>query len=102
MFVYKSVYFCALNFMKLHNTSLLFQERLKREVYQAELRMQIEEKRRMAALRDEQERREQELENRRLEQQLLRMQEEELMEQRRSRRDEQVRNGSFNGDANYF
>lgn len=73
-------------------TIYIFKERLKREVYQAELRKQIEEKRRLAALREEQERREQELENRRLEQQLLRMQEEELMEQRRSRRDEQVGN----------
>lgn len=68
-----------------------FKERLKRDTYQRELRLQIEEKRRFQAMREEQDRREQELENRRLEQQLLRMQEEEAIEeQRRCRRDEQV------------
>ncbi|GJQ79137.1 hypothetical protein Trydic_g5390 [Trypoxylus dichotomus] len=56
-------------------------ERLKRETYQQELRNQIEEKRRLTELRQEQERREQERENRRLEQQLLRMQEEQLREE---------------------
>ncbi|KAB0804723.1 hypothetical protein PPYR_01693 [Photinus pyralis] len=59
---------------------LLEKERLKREAYQLELRQQIEEKRRLAALRDEQDRREQELENRRFEQQLLKMQEEQYRE----------------------
>lgn len=68
-------------------TDDLERERLKRESYQNELRLQIEEKRRLQLMREEQERREQELENRRLEQQLLRMQEEQLIdEQRRSRR----------------
>lgn len=63
-------------------------ERIKREIYQNELRLQIEEKRRLATMREEQERKEQELENKRLEQQLLRMQEEQLRdEQRRNRRD---------------
>lgn len=55
---------------------IVFQERIKREIYQNELRLQIEEKRRLATMREEQERKEQELENKRLEQQLLRMQEE--------------------------
>lgn len=64
---------------------------MKREIYQTELRNQIEEKRHLAALREEQDRREQELENRRLEQQLLRMQDEQIRdEQRRNRRDEQL------------
>lgn len=77
------------------NEDELERERLKRELYQAELRQQIEEKRRLAALREEQDRREQELENRRLEQQLLRMQEEQIRdEQRRNRRDEQFRRHS--------
>lgn len=68
-----------------------FQEKIKCENYQHELRMQIEEKRRLQAMREEQERREQELANRRLEQQLLRIHEEQAAEeQRRSRRDEQV------------
>lgn len=67
---------------------IVFQERIKREIYQNELRLQIEEKRRLATMREEQERKEQELENKRLEQQLLRMQEEQLRdEQRRNRRD---------------
>jgi hypothetical protein len=70
---------------------LLLQERVKRENYQKELRLQIEEKRRLQAMREEQERREQELENKRLEQQLLRMREEQAVEeQRRCRRDDQV------------
>jgi hypothetical protein len=70
---------------------LLLQERIKRENYQKELRLQIEEKRRLQAMREEQERREQELENKRLEQQLLRMREEQAVEeQRRCRRDDQV------------
>ncbi|KAJ8934131.1 hypothetical protein NQ314_013590 [Rhamnusium bicolor] len=70
-------------------------ERLKRESYQHELRMQIEEKRRLQHLREEQERREQDLENRRLEQQLLRIQEERMVEeQKRNRRDEQMRRHS--------
>lgn len=69
----------------------IFQERLKRESYQHELRMQIEEKRHLAALREEQERRERDLENCRLEQQLLRMREEQAQEdQRRQRRTELV------------
>ncbi|KAK4885453.1 hypothetical protein RN001_001724 [Aquatica leii] len=62
-------------------SEFLEKERLKREVYQAELRQQIEEKRRLAALREEQERRERELENRRFEQQLLKMQEEQYREE---------------------
>ncbi|KAF5307199.1 hypothetical protein FQR65_LT00715 [Abscondita terminalis] len=62
-------------------SEFLEKERLKREVYQAELRQQIEEKRRLAAIRDEQERRERELENRRFEQQLLKMQEEQYREE---------------------
>ncbi|KAJ8925851.1 hypothetical protein NQ315_009703 [Exocentrus adspersus] len=70
-------------------------ERLKCESYQHELRMQIEEKRRLQLMRDEQERREQEVANRRLEQQLLRMQEERMIEeQKRSHRDEQMRRHS--------
>ncbi|XP_018561742.1 trichohyalin-like [Anoplophora glabripennis] len=70
-------------------------EKLKQEVYQHELRLQIEEKHRLQQMRVEQERREQELGNRRLEQQLLRMQEERMIEeQRRSRRDEQMRRHS--------
>ncbi|KAG5879520.1 hypothetical protein JTB14_029887, partial [Gonioctena quinquepunctata] len=70
-------------------------ERLKRDTYQRELRLQIEEKRRLQQVRDDQERREQDLENKRLEQQLLRMQEERAIdEQRRSRRDEQMRRHS--------
>ncbi|XP_063905326.1 trichohyalin isoform X2 [Zophobas morio] len=73
----------------------LERERIKRDNYQRELRLQIEEKRRLQAMREEQERREQELENRRLEQQLLRMQEEQAVEeQRRCRRDEQMRRHS--------
>ncbi|XP_071054427.1 uncharacterized protein [Onthophagus taurus] len=67
-------------------------ERLKREAYQQELRMQIEEKRRLVELREEQERIEQERENRRLEQQLIRMQEEQIREEQiRAIRDEQSR-----------
>lgn len=78
--------------MHLLTQFLIIQERLKRELYQAELRNQIEEKRHLAALREEQDRREQELENRRLEQQLLRMHDEQIRdEQRRNRRDEQYR-----------
>lgn len=61
----------------------LEKERLKREAYQLELRQQIDEKRRLTALRDEQDRREQELENRRFEQQLLKMQEEQYLEHNR-------------------
>ncbi|XP_023013916.2 uncharacterized protein isoform X4 [Leptinotarsa decemlineata] len=73
----------------------LERERLKRDAYQYELRLQIEEKRRLQQMRDEQERREQELENKRLEQQLLRMQEERAIdEQRRNCRDEQMRRHS--------
>jgi hypothetical protein len=72
-------------------TEELERERVKRENYQKELRLQIEEKRRLQAMREEQERREQELENKRLEQQLLRMREEQAVEeQRRCRRDDQV------------
>lgn len=64
---------------------------MKRETYQAELRQQIEEKRKIATFKQEQEKREQELENRKLELQILRMQEEQFRDdQRRSRRDEQV------------
>ncbi|XP_017781895.1 PREDICTED: trichohyalin isoform X2 [Nicrophorus vespilloides] len=69
-------------------------ERIKREIYQNELRLQIEEKRRIVAMREEQERREQELENRRLEQQLLRMQEEQLRDEQRRNRREQMRRNS--------
>ncbi|XP_066143688.1 uncharacterized protein [Euwallacea fornicatus] len=73
----------------------LERERLKREAYQHELRLQIEEKRRLTAMRDEQERRERELENRRLEQQLMRMREEQMQEdQRRQRRNELMRRHS--------
>ncbi|CAH1121924.1 unnamed protein product [Ceutorhynchus assimilis] len=73
----------------------LERERIKRETYQQELRLQIEEKRHLAALRDEQERRERDLEQRRLEQQLLRMREEEVEEdQRRQRRTELMRRHS--------
>ncbi|KYB26386.1 trichohyalin isoform X1 [Tribolium castaneum] len=73
----------------------LERERIKRDNYQRELRLQIEEKRHLQAMREEQERREQELENKRLEQQLLRMQEEQAIEeQRRCRRDEQMRRHS--------
>ncbi|XP_044746346.1 centrosome and spindle pole associated protein 1 isoform X4 [Coccinella septempunctata] len=74
-------------------TEDLERERKKRETYNHELRLQIEEKRRLQAMKDEQERREQELENRRLEQQLLRMQEEALNDDHRSR-DEPVRRHS--------
>lgn len=64
---------------------------MKRETYQHELRLQIDEKRRLATLRDEQERHERELENRRLEQQLMRMREEQAQEdQRRQSRNELV------------
>lgn len=70
---------------------MYFKERLKREAYQTELRQQIEEKRRLSALRDERERQEQELENRRFEQQLLRMQEDQLREEQcRSRKNQMV------------
>lgn len=55
----------------------LDKERLKRETYQAELQQQIDEKKRLIALRDAQERRDQELENRRFEQQLLKMEDEQ-------------------------
>ncbi|XP_076266982.1 uncharacterized protein LOC143200446 isoform X2 [Rhynchophorus ferrugineus] len=73
----------------------LERERLKREAYQRELRIQIEEKRHLQAMREEQERRERELENRRLEQQLLRMQEEQAAEeQRRAHRSELLRRHS--------
>ncbi|XP_050296245.1 uncharacterized protein LOC126736080 isoform X1 [Anthonomus grandis grandis] len=73
----------------------LERERLKRESYQHELRLQIEEKRHLTALREDQERRERELENRRLEQQLLRMREEQAQEdQRRQRRTELMRRHS--------
>ncbi|XP_030745576.1 uncharacterized protein LOC115874533 isoform X2 [Sitophilus oryzae] len=73
----------------------LERERMKREAYQRELRLQIEEKRRLQSMRDEQERRERELENRRLEQQLLRMQEEQAVEeQRRQHRSELFRRHS--------
>ncbi|XP_068894989.1 inner centromere protein-like isoform X2 [Tenebrio molitor] len=76
-------------------TEELERERIKRENYQKELRLQIEEKRRLQAMREEQERREQELENKRLEQQLLRMREEQAVEeQRRCRRDDQMRRHS--------
>ncbi|KAF5302016.1 hypothetical protein FQA39_LY10486 [Lamprigera yunnana] len=59
----------------------LERERLKRETYQAELRQQIEEKKRLSALRNEQERRERDVENRRFEQQMLKMQEEQYREE---------------------
>lgn len=73
----------------------LERERLKRETYQHELRLQIEEKRHLHAMRDDQERRERELENKRLEQQVLRMQEEQMVEeQRRARRDDLMRRHS--------
>lgn len=62
----------------------LKRERRKREMYNRELQIQIEEKRRMQAMRDEQDRKEQELENRRLQQQLLRMQEEAMADSPRS------------------
>uniref|UniRef100_A0AAR5QFI7 Uncharacterized protein n=1 Tax=Dendroctonus ponderosae TaxID=77166 RepID=A0AAR5QFI7_DENPD len=73
----------------------LERERLKREAYQHDLRLQIEEKRHLAAMREEQERRERDLENRRLEQQLMRMREEQFQEeQRRQRRNELMRRHS--------
>lgn len=73
----------------------LERERLKRETYQHELRLQIEEKRHLHAMRDDQERRERELENKRLEQQVLRMQEEQMVEeQRRARRNDLMRRHS--------
>lgn len=73
------------------NINRCVQERLKREAYQHDLRLQIEEKRHLAAMREEQERRERDLENRRLEQQLMRMREEQYQEeQRRQRRNELV------------
>ncbi|XP_045478509.1 uncharacterized protein LOC123683471 isoform X2 [Harmonia axyridis] len=74
-------------------TEELERERKKRELYNHELRLQIEENRRLQLMKDEQERREQELENKRLEQQLLRMQEEALSDDLRSR-DEPVRRHS--------
>ncbi|KAK9891197.1 hypothetical protein WA026_013511 [Henosepilachna vigintioctopunctata] len=75
-------------------TEELERERKKRETYNYELRMQIEEKRRLQAIKDEQDRREQELENKRLEQQLLRMQEEALVDDPKSSREEQGRRHS--------
>ncbi|KAL3289211.1 hypothetical protein HHI36_003645 [Cryptolaemus montrouzieri] len=75
-------------------TEELERERKKRDAYNYELRLQIEDNRRMKAIKDEQDRREQELENRRLEQQLLRMQEEALVDDVKSSRDDQVRRHS--------
>ncbi|CAH1114551.1 unnamed protein product [Psylliodes chrysocephalus] len=73
----------------------LERERMKRDAYQRELRLQIEEKRMMQQMREEQERRERDLENKRLEQQLLRMQEERLVEDQLSvHRQEQMRRHS--------
>ncbi|KAL1501199.1 hypothetical protein ABEB36_006573 [Hypothenemus hampei] len=73
----------------------LERERLKREAYQRELRLQIEEKRQLAALREKQDRRERELENRRLERQLVRMRDEQTQdEQWRQRRNELMRRHS--------
>ncbi|XP_072378363.1 uncharacterized protein [Diabrotica undecimpunctata] len=73
----------------------LERERLKRDAYQRELRLQIEEKRRLQQMREEQERRERDLENKRLEQQLLRMQEERMIEDQLSvHRQEQMRRHS--------
>ncbi|XP_057666896.1 trichohyalin-like isoform X4 [Diorhabda carinulata] len=73
----------------------LERERLKREAYQRELRLQIEEKRRLQQMREEQEMKERELENKRLEQQLLRMQEERMIEEQfREHRQEQMRRHS--------
>ncbi|XP_056648112.1 trichohyalin isoform X1 [Diorhabda sublineata] len=73
----------------------LERERLKREAYQRELRLQIEEKRRLQQMREEQEMKERELENKRLEQQLLRMQEERMIEEQfREHKQEQMRRHS--------